>query len=210
MTAFPSSPYDGQVYTLGPRSWTWSDAIVAWSMNRGGPTGPTGTSGPQGPAGVLLTALTVDTYFGDGITTIFTLSLTPISVYNMIVNLDGLVQTANINYTISGNTLIFGDAPINNSTIDVVHFITGSPITGPAGTGGVTGPTGPRSITAGPTGPMGSPGMQRVPVPLTSVGQLGDIDGMLAFNASYFYYCSGSYDVISNIWKRTAWNGDTW
>ena len=47
-------------------------------------------------------------------------------------------------------------------------------------------------------------------VPGTSVGASGDTEGMVAFDASYIYYCTASYDSSSNIWKRVAWSGDTW
>lgn len=156
MTAFPSSPSDGQIYSLGTRSWVYSEAQDAWVLNRQGPTGPIGPTGVQGPAGVLLTSLTVDVFVGNGVTSIFPLSITPISVYNMIVNVDGLVQTAITNYTLSGSNIVFAQPPINNATIDIVHFLTGSAITGPPGTPGVQGPTGPRGTPGGPTGPTGT------------------------------------------------------
>jgi len=47
-------------------------------------------------------------------------------------------------------------------------------------------------------------------VPGTSVGVSGDQAGMVAFDSSYIYYCTASYDSSSNIWKRVAWSGDTW
>lgn len=152
MTAFPSPAYDGEVYTVGTRSWTYSYVQNAWVLNKNGPTGPQGPQGETGPAGVLLTNLTVDTFTGDGITDTFALSITPVSVYNMIVNIDGLVQTATVNYTLSGNNIVFTSIPIENATIDIVHFLTGSAITGPIG---YTGPTGPHGGPTGPSGPTG-------------------------------------------------------
>lgn len=210
MTAFPSSPSDGQIYSLGSRSWTYSEAQDAWVLSRTGPTGPTGATGAQGPAGVLLTSLTVDTFMGDGITSTFTMSITPVSVYNMIVNVDGLVQTAITNYTISGNQIIFNIAPIENATIDVVHFITGSAITGPPGTPGSVGPTGPRGTPGGPTGPTGPSSLTIVPPPLSSIGQIGDTSNNIAFSSGYFYWCSAAYNGVTDIWKRTPWDGTTW
>lgn len=200
MTAFPSSPSDGQAYTIGSRTWNYSTSSNGWILNKNGPTGPTGVIGPTGPAGVLLTSIIVDSFTGNGVSTTFTLSVTPISVYNTIVNLDGLVQTPNINYTISGSNINFTTAPGVNSSIDVVHLLTGSAITGPVGTDGVTGPTGPAGIQ----------GLTRVTVPSTSVGQSGDIEGYVAFDINYFYYCAAVYDGISNIWKRIIWSTNTW
>jgi hypothetical protein len=155
MTAFPNPAYDGEVYIIGTRSWTYSLAQDAWRLNKNGPTGPMGPQGETGPAGVLLTSLTVDTFVGDGITTSFALSITPVSIYNMVVNVDGLVQTANVNFTLSLNNIVFTTAPIENSTIDVMHFLTGSAITGPVG---YTGPTGPHGGPPGPTGYTGPAG----------------------------------------------------
>ena len=156
MTAFPSTPYNGQIYTLGNRSWYYDENQNGWILNRGGPTGPTGPQGSQGPAGVLLTSLNHDSYIGDSVTASFVMSITPISIYNMIVNVDGLVQTPNVNYTISGNIITFNVAPIANATIDIIYFLTGSAITGPAGTHGSIGPTGPAWGPTGATGPAGT------------------------------------------------------
>lgn len=156
MTAFPAFPSDGQIYIVGSRSWTYNEAQDGWILNRGGPTGPQGIQGPTGPMGVLLTSLTVDTFAGDGITTQFTLSIIPQSVYNMIVDIDGLVQTAVTNYSVVSNNIIFSTAPILGSSITVVHFITGSAIPGPTGAPGLIGPTGARTGFTGPTGPAAS------------------------------------------------------
>jgi hypothetical protein len=38
--------------------------------------------------------------------------------------------------------------------------------------------------------------------PLTSIGTLGDVAGMYAYDATYFYYCFQDYDGSSNIWNR--------
>jgi hypothetical protein len=174
MTAFPNPAYDGQVYTIGPRSWTYNLSQNAWILNKNGPTGPAGPLGPTGPAGVLLTSLIVDTFTGDGITTSFTLSITPVSIYNMIVNVDGLVQTANTNYTLSNNNIIFTTAPINNATIDVMHFLTGSAITGPPGYPGPTGPAG------GPTGPTGPSNVSSIASALVNAGTFVTLDNIKA------------------------------
>jgi hypothetical protein len=47
-------------------------------------------------------------------------------------------------------------------------------------------------------------------VPATSIGSVGDTAGMLAFNASYAYYCTANYDGVTNIWRRTAHDVATW
>ena len=47
-------------------------------------------------------------------------------------------------------------------------------------------------------------------IPASSIGLAGDTAGMLAFNASYAYYCTASYDGVTNIWRRTAHDVATW
>ena len=46
--------------------------------------------------------------------------------------------------------------------------------------------------------------------PSNSTGATGDVAGMVAFDASYIYYCTANYDGSTNIWKRVALSGDTW
>lgn len=41
-------------------------------------------------------------------------------------------------------------------------------------------------------------------VPLTSVGASGDIEGDIAFDDDYMYYCTADYDGSTAVWKRTA------
>ena len=40
--------------------------------------------------------------------------------------------------------------------------------------------------------------------PSTSVGASGDETGMIAWNSSYFYVCTGDYDGSTAIWKRAS------
>ena len=48
-------------------------------------------------------------------------------------------------------------------------------------------------------------------VPTHSYGVTGDHAGMLAFDASYIYYCTADYvDVSTAIWKRTEHGAGTW
>jgi hypothetical protein len=47
-------------------------------------------------------------------------------------------------------------------------------------------------------------------IPASSIGLAGDTAGMLAFNASYAYYCTANYDGVTNIWRRTAHDVATW
>jgi len=47
-------------------------------------------------------------------------------------------------------------------------------------------------------------------VPATSVGADGDVEGLVAFDENYIYYCIADYGDVPHIWKRVAWSGDTW
>ena len=40
--------------------------------------------------------------------------------------------------------------------------------------------------------------------PSTSTGTAGDVAGMYAYDAVYFYYCFQDYDGSSDIWNRIA------
>ena len=47
-------------------------------------------------------------------------------------------------------------------------------------------------------------------VPATSKGKAGDVAGMIAFNSTYYYYCTGTYDGTTDIWKRQTHPAGTW
>ena len=48
-------------------------------------------------------------------------------------------------------------------------------------------------------------------VPVHSYGVVGDTVGMMAFDATYMYYCTANYvNNSTNIWKRTALGTGTW
>jgi hypothetical protein len=46
--------------------------------------------------------------------------------------------------------------------------------------------------------------------PMTSLGQDGDLAGMIAVGNGYFYRCVANYDGTSNIWARVALTLETW
>lgn len=47
--------------------------------------------------------------------------------------------------------------------------------------------------------------------PESSVGQPGDLQGMVIFSSTHVYYCVSDYvNNSTNIWKRIAWSNDTW
>jgi len=63
--------------------------------------------------------ITVDNFTGDGTTTAFTLSTTPSSINQTVVNYNGAFQLRTSAYTLSGPTLTFTEAPANGSKIEV-------------------------------------------------------------------------------------------
>ena len=65
---------------------------------------------------------TVDTMTGDGSDTTMSLSATPISVNNVLVFFNGVMQRPTTDFTLSGSTITFGAAPFTGA---VVVAITG-------------------------------------------------------------------------------------
>ena len=46
--------------------------------------------------------------------------------------------------------------------------------------------------------------------PTTSVGDNGDVPGLVYATGDFLYICYGTYDGITNIWSKTATVGNTW
>jgi hypothetical protein len=86
--------------------------------------------------------------------------------------------------------------------------------TGSAGAGGIAGSTGytGSSGAAAAIGYSGSTGVvfQRTTAPSSSVGDTGDRKGDIAYDNTYFYYCTANYTGSVHIWKRIQWTGSTW
>ena len=71
----------------------------------------------------VLRNFTVDNFTGNGSATTYTLTDIPYSANSILVTVDGIVQTASTNYTVSGTTLSFGSsAPDTGAVITVVHM----------------------------------------------------------------------------------------
>jgi hypothetical protein len=86
---------------------------------------------------MLLQSLVHEDYIADGTSNSYVISTTPLSIYNTIVTLDGLVQTPNINYTLSGNTVVFAAIPVENSDVSILVLNAGAGLTGPQGTSSI-------------------------------------------------------------------------
>ena len=61
--------------------------------------------------------LATDQYTANGVAASFALSDTPADANSLIVTVNGVTQSAPINYTVSGSTLTFSTAPANGSAI---------------------------------------------------------------------------------------------
>jgi len=46
--------------------------------------------------------------------------------------------------------------------------------------------------------------------PTSSIGQEGDVPGMIFATSLFVYVCYGEYDGVSNIWSKAATVGSTW
>ena len=46
--------------------------------------------------------------------------------------------------------------------------------------------------------------------PTSSIGVAGDKGGLISWDASYIYVCTGPYDASSHIWSRAALTGGSW
>lgn len=149
---------------------------TSWYNDSSGAVGPTG---PTGPASVF--GVTVDQFTGDGNTTTFTLSTTPEDENHTLAAIQGVFQFKT-SYSLSGNQIIFSEAPPNNYLIEISTLKGGSiGPTGPVGSigpTGPTGPTGPASTLVGPTGPTG-------PLPASQVSSLYSPGGLITGLSSY-------------------------
>lgn len=78
-------------------------------------------SGGGGGSGAYNPVL--DTFAGTGSQTAFTLSVTPATIYNTIVNIDGVSQLHDA-YSLVGATITFDSAPSNGAAIEVLILAT--------------------------------------------------------------------------------------
>lgn len=101
---FPTSPDINDTYTLGNRTWRFNGN--GWQVV------------PSTAASQVLATFNTREYTGDGTTTEFTVSSGLFSS-GVIVTENGIVQTPETDYTISGTTLTFTNAPAPNIQIQI-------------------------------------------------------------------------------------------
>jgi hypothetical protein len=59
-------------------------------------------------------------------------------------------------------------------------------------------------------GDIGDISYIRTSVPTSSIGVEGDVEGMVADDGNFHYYCAGDYDGTNHVWKRVGWTAGTW
>jgi hypothetical protein len=80
-------------------------------------------------AGTTFTVITADSFVGNGVQTVYTLS-TASTTAATIVAINGVVQQPTSAYAVSGTTLTFTEAPSTSDIIDVRELTTTTTITG--------------------------------------------------------------------------------
>ena len=92
---------------------------------------------------------TVDNYTANGSATSFALSETPASANTLMVAVNGILQSAPNNYTVSGSTITFTSAPAVNANVTIRHlgFRTTTTITALAANSTITQPVLSGSVT---------------------------------------------------------------
>ena len=85
---------------------------LTWVAQSGGGGGGGGAYNPV-----------LDTFTGTGSQTAFTLSVTPATIYNTLVNIDGVSQLHDA-YSLVGSTVTFDSAPSNGAIIEVLILAT--------------------------------------------------------------------------------------
>lgn len=129
----------------------------------------------------------------------------------LLVNGTSTFQVGNIRITdpTPGNPTV---AAINGDPL----YLTGNlvSISDTAGLGRLTVGNGGVAINSSDTNVTLSDGKVAIAgmtVPAHSYGAPGDYAGLVAFNSTYMYYCTGDYvNTSTDIWKRIAWSGDRW
>lgn len=102
---FPGSPSNGQVYTYGSRTWTWTGYAWQATTTTTGPQGIQGLQGLQGPSGFNADIVILDDLSPqfNGVTSRFRPTYQGVTVnltnsQRLLVNLNGIVQRVSNSY----------------------------------------------------------------------------------------------------------------
>jgi len=153
-------------------------------------------SGSAGTATTATTAGTVTTATQPNITSVGTLGSLTVTA-NVAA---GGVKTDHYYYAngtpfVSGSVTPPGSTPPGSATEGQLWFDT---------------VTGRLFVRLGTTWVDTSLGTNVTTAPAHSTGQAGDVTGLIAYDSGYMYYCTGTYNGSTHIWKRVAWSGSTW
>jgi hypothetical protein len=111
-----------------------------------------------------------------------------------IVTVNGLLQAPGNTYNITGNVITFTNTLDSHEFADIRYLATGR-----AGGYALLANT----ITFN-NGTVQSTAYQVTTAPTSSIGHAGDRQGTVAYDSSYFYYCTANYDGTTAIWVRAA------
>jgi hypothetical protein len=104
---FPSGPVDGQTYTTqGGTIYTYNASIGAWQATGSG----------------YIANTTTQSFVADGATSTFFLNYPVNNQNNLLVTLDGLLQTSVVHYTTNSTALTFTAPPPATSFIEVKNY----------------------------------------------------------------------------------------
>jgi hypothetical protein len=122
---------------------------------------------------------------------------------SVVVTINGLTQSPNISaggsYSVSNNGLeiSFIDTVATSELVDVRFLATGI-------AGGINMLA---NTIAFNNGTVQSTAYTVVPAPATLVGQAGDVQGMVAYDSFYWYWCTADYDGITDVWSLASNGG---
>ena len=109
---FPGSPSNGQVYTYGSRTWTWTGYAWQATTTTTGPQGIQGLQGLQGPSGFNADIVLLDDLQPqfNGVTYRFRPTFQGVTVnitnsQRLLVALNGIVQRVNNSYVTWDNPI---------------------------------------------------------------------------------------------------------
>jgi hypothetical protein len=108
----------------GLKALALKDSVSATEIDAGAVTEAKIGSGAVSNAKLAnnIRQFTQDNFTANGAGQTFTLTDTPLSANTLMVTVDGIYQTAPVNYTITGNTLIFTGVPPASSNVAVKHL----------------------------------------------------------------------------------------
>ena len=109
-------------FTAAPASGTNNIYVVYRTFNSGVNLSLADGSVTNAKLATNIRLFTVDNFTANGATASFGLSETPASANTLFVSLNGIIQTAPANYTVSGSTLTFTSTPVITSNVSIKHL----------------------------------------------------------------------------------------